>query len=89
MDSFDVTRFGDIEGEVRQISASTFLADDGLPYYEVEIALHKGYVGDDPARHLLVPGMTVQADVITGRKTVLDYLMKPIYRGLNSAFSER
>ena len=89
VDSFDVSRFGDISGAVRHISPSTFLDDTGLPYYEVEIALSKDHVGHDPSRHRLVPGMTVQADVVTGEKTVLDYLLKPVYRGFNSAFRER
>jgi HlyD family type I secretion membrane fusion protein len=89
VDSFNVSQFGDIRGEVRHISPSTFLGDDGAPYYEVEIGLNKDHVGADPKHNKLMPGMTVQADVITGRKSILDYLMKPVYRGFNSAFTER
>tara|TARA_B100000405_G_C16618327_1_gene386752 strand:- start:553 stop:702 length:150 start_codon:yes stop_codon:yes gene_type:complete len=37
----------------------------------------------------VLPGMTVQADIITGSKTLLQYLLKPIHRNLDSAFAER
>ncbi|MCH9674770.1 MAG: HlyD family type I secretion periplasmic adaptor subunit [Gammaproteobacteria bacterium] len=87
--SFDAIRYGSISGTLRRISASTFLDADGLPYYRAEIDLARAYLGHDANRHRILPGMTVQADIITGSKTVLDYIMKPIYRGFQSAFRER
>ena len=89
VDSFDVAKFGDIPGEVRHISASTFLDETQKPYYRVEIVLDKDHVGDDPGRNKVIPGMTVQANVVTGAKSILDYILKPVYRGFNSAFTER
>lgn len=87
--TYDFSRYGGIPGQVEQISATTFLAEDGEPYYEVEIALSKDYVGEDPAKNRVSPGMTVDAMIMTGEKSVLDYLMRPVYRGLSVAFSER
>ena len=58
-------------------------------YYKGRIALSQNHVGTDPGRNLILPGMTVEADVITGEKTVLAYLLKPIHTSLNSALRER
>jgi multidrug efflux pump subunit AcrA (membrane-fusion protein) len=46
-------------------------------------------VGRDPGKAQLVPGMTVQADIATGNKTVLQYLLKPIYSAMSASFHER
>ena len=87
--AFDATRFGGIEGEVRHISASTFDDGDGKPYFKAVIRLDKGFVGHDPARNLVVPGMTVQADVRIGSRTVLEYLAKPVKSAMANAMRER
>lgn len=87
--AFDATRFGGIEGEVRHISASTFDDGDGKPYFKAVIRLDKGFVGHDPARNLVMPGMTVQADVRTGARTVLEYLAKPVKSAMANAMRER
>ena len=86
--AYDFSRYGMINGKVLEISASTFTTDKGLPYYEGKIALEKNYIGDDPKVNLLKPGMTVQVDIITGKKSVMSYLLKPITRGLQSSFRE-
>ncbi len=87
--TFDFARHGGIDGTVEKISATTFLSEDGVPYYEVTIGMEKDHVGDDPARNRVAPGMTVNALIITGQKSVLDYMMRPVYRGLSVAFTER
>ncbi len=86
-DSFDPARYGTIKGTVSHISASTYLDDKQEPYYRAEIKLEKNYVGNY-SNMKIIPGMTVQADVITGSKSILDYLMKPVSRGFSSAFTE-
>ena len=60
-----------------------------MPYYRAEIALDKSYVGEDPALNPVLPGMTVSADIVTGTKSVLDYILRPVYRGLHGAMRER
>ncbi|MEM7251520.1 MAG: HlyD family type I secretion periplasmic adaptor subunit [Pseudomonadota bacterium] len=87
--SFDSIRYGSIAGTLARISPSTFLDPDGKPYYRAEIALTRDFVGNQPGQNRVLPGMTVQADIITGSKTVLDYVMKPIFRGFETAFRER
>jgi len=53
------------------------------------LSLARAFVGDDPAHFNIIPGMTIQADITTGSKTLLDYLIRPISRGFDQAFHER
>jgi HlyD family secretion protein/adhesin transport system membrane fusion protein len=87
--AYDDIRFGPLPGRVQSISSSTFRDEQGEPYYKVVIALDRAYVGNDPTRNPALPGMTVQASIATGVKTVLAYLLKPIHRGLEGALGER
>jgi len=89
VDSFDYARFGGVSGKIRRISASTYLDEKRNPYYLAEIELERAYVGRDNQEMRIIPGMTVRADIKTGSKTILDYLLKPVSRGFDSAFRER
>jgi HlyD family secretion protein/adhesin transport system membrane fusion protein len=61
----------------------------GRPYYKATVGLERGYVGDDAQRNLLLPGMTVLADIKTDQRSVLRYLLNPVYRALDQAFHEK
>ena len=87
--TFDFSRYGSINGTISGLSATTFTSKQGAPYYKGLIKLEKHYVGNDPEKNKVLPGMIVNADVITGEKSLLAYLLKPIHRSLNSAFIER
>ncbi len=86
--SFDFSRYGFVQGTLEQISATTFQGENGQRYYEGRVALDKHYVGKSQD-NLIMPGMTVMADIITGQKTVLDYLLKPIQVAMQTSFTER
>lgn len=85
--AFDFARYGAIEGTLEHISASTFLDENGQPYYKARVGLGQTWVGRP--ENALLPGMVVQADITTGEKTLLQYLLKPIYVALSQAFTER
>jgi HlyD family secretion protein/adhesin transport system membrane fusion protein len=87
--AFDYARFGSVEGTVERVSAGTFLDEQRQPHYRARIALKQQHVGQDPRHAQLVAGMTVQADITTGTKTVLQYLLKPIYSAMAASFHER
>lgn len=87
--TYDMARFGTVEGRLKRVSASTFEDEQGDPFYKGVIELSQAYVGNDPDYNPIRPGMVVNADIITGSKTLLQYLLKPVYRGLSSAFRER
>jgi len=87
--SYDSSRYGSIDGEVAGLSATTFSDPRGVPYYKGNIRLQQNYVGDVPGQNKVLPGMIVNADIITGEKSILAYLLKPIHLSMQSAFAER
>ncbi|RUM39105.1 MAG: hypothetical protein DSY57_01625 [Desulfobulbus sp.] len=87
--SYDFSRYGSINGTVTGLSATTFADQRGHTFYKGMITLEKNYVGNNPQQNLILPGMIVNADIITGEKSLLSYFLKPIYKALNSAFRER
>lgn len=87
--AYDMARFGTVEGRLKRVSASTFEDEHGQPFFKGVIELSQTYVGNNPEFNPIRPGMVVNADVITGSKSLLQYLLKPVYRGLASAFHER
>lgn len=87
-DAFDYTRFGSVEGRVARISPDSKADRPGQePYFVAEIDLAQGYVGADES-HVLTPGMTGEVSILTGEKSVFQYLLKPIYVTLGSALHE-
>ncbi|MBF0162179.1 MAG: HlyD family type I secretion periplasmic adaptor subunit [Magnetococcales bacterium] len=88
--AYDFSRYGGIEGTLESISPTTFQEPDGKePYYKGVVRLHQNYVGKQPAVNAVLPGMVVQADIHTGAKTLMEYLLKPIYSSIDQAFRER
>lgn len=88
IDSFDSARFGSVDGHVKRVApTSTKMKENGAPFYRVEVALAQSFVGAES--HRLMPGMTGEADIATGRKSVIQYLLKPIFLASDTAFHER
>lgn len=87
--TYDYTRFGGIDGKIQTISATTFQDDKGNSFYRARIRLDRNYVGNDASRNRVIPGMTVLADIQTGDRTVLAYLLKPLVRASGEALRER
>lgn len=87
--AFDPARFGSIKGTVQKISATTFQNEKGEPFYKANIQLAENHVGLGKKKHLVLPGMVVNAEIVTGSKSLTHYLLKPVYRSLDIAFSER
>lgn len=87
--AYDYSRFGSIEGKLKSVSASTFLDENKKPYYKAYITMNQLYVGKNPNANRIAVGMTVQADIHTGQKTLLQYLIRPVYNAVKSSFTER
>lgn len=85
VDGIEPHRVGYLEGKVQHLSPSTFIDENGLPYYRTLIALNS----NELAGVRLIPGMTVQAQIKTDQRTILEYLLKPVYRAWSTAFQER
>lgn len=87
--SYDYARFGFATGILRRVSASSTLDELSKPYYRGWVALDHPYVGKTPGRNMLQSGMGVEAEVITGKKTLLSYLSKPVIDVVTRSFHER
>lgn len=88
--SYDFVRYGSVEGTLKSVSATTYLDEkDNTPYYKGWVQMSHPWVGDKAAGNVILPGMTVQADIVTGQKTLLQYLLKPIHASVAQAFHER
>lgn len=88
-DSFDFSRYGALTGNVKEISPTTQLDQRGNAFYRVEISLDQTFFREAGSGLELLPGMTGEADIRTGEKTVFEYVWKPIYSNLDLALSER
>lgn len=89
INSYDFAIYGSIDGTISNISASTFVDDEGVSFYKADIVLDKNYLGDNPSDNKIIPGMTASADIITGYRSIMKYLMKPIFRRTQESFRER
>ena len=97
--SYEFTRFGTLDGTLRQVSATTFSDESTASatnsnantkvYYLGIVRLAKNHVGTKEGENLVLPGMAVDANIVTGEKTLLQYVLGPVYRALAGAFRER
>lgn len=84
--AYDFAIYGGLEGVVERIGADTVFDEKENPFYVVRVRTHQSSLGDNLP---IIPGMVAQVDIITGKKTVLDYLLKPVYRAKANALRER
>ncbi len=87
--TFDPNIFGVVQGRVNKLSASTFQSERGEVYYKATIEMERNTVGRAGVTHRITPGMVVQADIVTGEKSLVQYMLKPVYSSLDTAFTER
>ncbi len=88
--AYDFAIYGSLEGTLTHISPDTIIDEvDHQNYYLVHAKTDRNYLGDDADKLKIMIGMTADVDIITGKKTVLDYILKPILRARQNALSER
>lgn len=87
--AYDFAIYGGLDGEVSHISADTITDDRGDEFYLVRVESKNNFLGSEDNKKKIIIGMTAQVDIITGKKTVMQYLMKPILRAKNNALRER
>jgi len=88
--AYDYSVFGGLEAKVQTIAADAVKDKKDESYYEVKLLTKKSYLKDKNNKKLqLIPGMTVTVSILTGEKTVLNYLLKPFIKAKESALQER
>ena len=84
--AYDYAIYGGLDGVITHIGADTVKDEEGNPYYLVKVRTDQSKIGEDKP---IIPGMVAAVDIITGKKSVLMYLLKPILRGKEYALRER
>ena len=89
--AYDFSRYGGMEAELEHISADTIVSenDNSSDYYLVRVRTKRSEFVVKGEVLPIIPGMTATVDILTGKKSVLDYMLKPIFRARENALSER
>lgn len=87
--AYDYTIYGGLKAKLELISADTVTDDKGNAFYLIQVRTDKNHLGGDNKPLLIIPGMTATVDIITGHKSVLDYLLKPVLKARTEALRER
>ncbi|NJD25116.1 MAG: HlyD family type I secretion periplasmic adaptor subunit [Betaproteobacteria bacterium] len=85
--AYDFAIYGGLDGTLEHIGADTVTDDKGNAFYTVRVRTNKPGFGD--ANLPIIPGMVAEVDIVTGKKSVLAYLMKPVLRAKSVALTER
>lgn len=88
--AYDFSIYGGLQAELEHISPDTITNDDdGESYYLIRLRTDKNYLEKNGAKLNIIAGMTADVDILTGKKTVLDYILKPILKARELALRER
>jgi len=86
--AYDFSIYGGLDGVVSQISADTITDEEGNSFYIARIQTNETHLGSLNNPLYLLPGMTASVDIIVGKHTLLDYLLKPIIKAKDLALRE-
>ncbi len=87
--AYDYTIYGGLKADLELISADTITDEEGKSFYLIQVRTEKSHLGKDDHPLLIIPGMVATVDIITGEKSVLDYLLKPVLKARQEAMRER
>ena len=87
--AYDFSIYGGLQGTLENISADTSTNDKGETFYTIRVRTLKNYLGTENKPLTIIPGMQATVDILTGHKTVLQYLLKPILKAHEVALTER
>jgi adhesin transport system membrane fusion protein len=87
--AYDFATYGALDGKLESISPDTIVDERGDSYYRIRVRTDRSFLGTEAEPLEILPGMVAQVDIITGKKTVLDYLLKPIIKARENALRER
>jgi adhesin transport system membrane fusion protein len=84
--AYDFSIYGGLDATLDQIGADTITDERGNTYYVVRVRTLKSQLGKNLP---IIPGMVAEVDIVTGQKSILAYLLKPVLRAKQASFSER
>ena len=87
--AYDPTRYGRMDGKVEKISADAITdKSDGQAYYSIKVSINSKLYEDDGREVMVLPGMVATIDVLSGKRTILDYVWQPIARTKDRALRD-
>jgi adhesin transport system membrane fusion protein len=86
--AYDFAIYGGLNGTVEKISADTLVDEEGNSFYIASIKTERNYLGSESSSLILLPGMTATVDIIIGKHTILNYIIKPIIKAKELALRE-
>lgn len=89
VDAYPFTRYGTVPGTILSLSRDAVSDGDKPAFYIARIALNRQYIENDGKRMMLRSGLNVTADVATGRRRLISYLLDPVTGGLSDAAREQ
>ena len=87
--AYDYSIYGGLEGKIEYVSADSMQPQQGDPYYLAHVRTASNTVAYQGRELRVMPGMTANVDVLTGKRSVLGYLLKPVNRARERALTER
>lgn len=87
--AYDFAIHGGLVGKIVNISPDTITDKEENTFYLINIETEKNYLGTKEHPLKIIPGMTVSVDIVTGKKTIMQYILKPILKSKQYVFSER
>ena len=88
--AYDYTIYGGLKGKLEQIGADTVMDEEKKnTFYVIKLRTDRSHLGTDDKPLLIIPGMVASVDIITGKKSILSYLLKPIIKSRAEALHER
>lgn len=90
--AYDFSIYGALEGKIVEISADSIKdkeSKDNKMYYKVLIQTTQNYLERNGNKFPIIPGMIASVDIVTGKKTIMDFILKPILKTQQNAFHER
>tara|TARA_B110001454_G_C12721732_1_gene434983 strand:+ start:4740 stop:5702 length:963 start_codon:yes stop_codon:yes gene_type:complete len=89
LSAFDFSVYGSLEGIVLNVSADTITKDDGSTWYICLVSIPADGITTMSRKLDLLPGMQATVNIVSGSKTILQYLIQPFTNIKNKAFRER
>lgn len=87
--AYDFAIYGSLDAKVLTISPDTQTDQQDNTYYIVRLKTDKNYLGHEDKPLKIIPGMVVSADIITGKRTILDYIIQPMIKSKDYVFSDK
>ena len=87
--AYDFSIYGGLDAVLELISADSIIDERGEHFFKIQVRTNKNHLGTDENPLPIIPGMVATVDIMTGQKTVMDYILKPLRRAQAAAFSER